>query len=76
MMASSKPPQSPSLDTQLSNSGVDQARHRFSEEFFEIECPGLDQTLSVRAMPVLTSANARSRPERPFGSNVLPFAIL
>jgi hypothetical protein len=40
------------------------------------DCPHLDQTLPARAIPVLPSAVARSRPERPFGSNVLPFAML
>jgi hypothetical protein len=30
----------------------------------------------ARDIPVLTSAVARPRPERPFGSNVLPFAML
>ena len=64
------------MQPQEFKSGVGQAPHRFSYRFFEIDYPRLDQALSARAMPFLTSAKARSRPERPFGSKVLPFAIL
>jgi hypothetical protein len=64
------------MQAQVFKSGVNQMPHKFSERVFEIECPRLHQALSARAMAVLTSVNARSCPERPFGSNVLPFAML